>query len=116
MEGFPIPLAVILVLLLRLGVPVLVTVLIVYGMRRLDARWQEQAARQEGTVLIGASQTPCWEVRGCLPEQRIHCSGFLHPETPCWQQFRTRDGRVRAQCQDCSVFRDAPAPALAPVK
>jgi len=116
MEGYSTTLAVILVLLLRLGAPILVTVLIVYALRRMDAHWQEEARRQEGTIQVGISQTPCWEVRGCLPEQRIHCAGFLHPEIPCWQQFRTRDGLVRAECRDCSVFRDAPVPALAPVK
>jgi hypothetical protein len=93
--------------LLRIGLPVALTVILVALLRRLDARWQ-----QEGAVAapIKAANTRCWETHGCSPENRAACPAYAHPETPCWQLFRSKDGLLREKCLGCQVFQKAPAP------
>lgn len=112
MEGLSITLAVFIGILLRLGVPILVTVIIVYLLRRMDARWQEEARQEMMTVRANSSQTPCWEVKGCSPEKRLNCGGFTNVDIPCWQQFSS-NGLMREDCLDCSVFRNSPVPVIA---
>jgi len=53
MESLPNVLLLVLMFVLRLGVPLLITVAIAYGLHRLDARWQaeaEKTAEPEPTV------------------------------------------------------------------
>lgn len=99
-------------LLLRVGVPVLVTVLLVRLLRGLDERWQSQAEAQrsqvEGTVQV--KNIGCWEIKGCAAEQRAACQAFTQKETPCWQVYRTSDGHLQERCLGCEVFRKSPAP------
>jgi hypothetical protein len=95
---------------LRLGLPLGLTLLLAWWLRRLDARWQAegQAARARRAPRP-ALATPCWETRGCPPERRAACPAAAQPETPCWQVFRDARGVMRSACIDCTVFRGAPA-------
>jgi hypothetical protein len=97
----------ILGLLLRIGIPVFVSVLIFFLLRRLDERWQKEAR----ALPVISSRQPCWEVKGCSPEKRQNCSAFAQTNIPCWQTFRARDGALRDECLGCAVFRMAPVPA-----
>jgi hypothetical protein len=90
-------------LLVRIGVPVLLLVGMVWFMRCLDARWQAAAGRHPAAErMVGP---PCWEVRGCSAARRVTCPAFLNPETPCWQMFRDHDGNLRASCLVCELFQ-----------
>jgi hypothetical protein len=90
---------------LRIGLPVLLTAILVLWLRQLDARWKEEAIL-EGEGVEGA--TPCWEVNDCPSERRAHCPAYLHQEVACWQLFRAPDGGLRPACLECEVFRTAP--------
>ncbi len=93
--------------LVRLALPLTLTVLVVVILRRLDARWQAEA----GQPMVAAVTGPrCWEVRGCPPENLTHCAAYGRAE-PCWQLFRAGDGRLREACLNCQVFALAPAVA-----
>lgn len=46
MESLPNVLLLVLMFVLRLGVPLLITVAIAYGLRRLDAKWQAEAENE----------------------------------------------------------------------
>lgn len=103
--------------LLRLGIPLMLTAVLVRWLQWLDARWQlqaEQARRRAGLSLLKPSvyRPVCWEVRGCPPERRANCAAFAQPETPCWQTFRDDRRHLRAACLECVVFRQAPAPVV----
>ncbi|GJQ35867.1 MAG: hypothetical protein HS100_08155 [Anaerolineales bacterium] len=100
--------ALLLGLFVRLVLPLLVTALLVYGLRRLDLRWQRQA-EEERSLLI-RDEEPCWMEQGLPIEEvktRVAASG-----KPCWQIHRLPNGYLREACLDCEVFLDAPAPAL----
>jgi hypothetical protein len=64
MEGV----AVLVGLVLRLGVPLGLTALLGWWLKRLDARWQREAEAGQAAQRIAASTTPCWEVLGCPTE------------------------------------------------
>lgn len=99
-------------LLIRFGVPILLTVILVYLLRRLDERWQAEA-RSEMLAVPMARNTGCWDVHNCSPEQKQECSAYAHPDMPCWQHFRSQQGALQEKCLGCDVFRQAPVPASA---
>jgi len=99
-------------LLLRLGLPLGVTALIVWLLRKLDARWQAEARQQAGPALATAPAVPCWIARHCPEALRARCPAYARPDVPCWQVFRDAQGRLKPICLGCEVFRQAPAPAL----
>ncbi len=117
---------------IRIVIPLLVTVLIAWGLRKLDARWQHEAEEQRERVLRSARTAApallrltkggngrkpppvspnCWEWRHCPPETRNACPAYLQAGIPCWQVFRGTSGRLPEECLECDVFRVAPVPA-----
>lgn len=96
------------VLILRIGLPVGMTAVIVWLLKRLDTHWQEEAPLPE---ILAPAGTPCWERHNCPPEKRATCAAYLNPKVPCWQMYRQPDGVLREGCIGCDVFREAPIPA-----
>lgn len=96
-------------LTIRLGIPIALTALFIIILRRLDERWQAQAKEEQLATPL-ARNTGCWNVKQCSAEQRANCNAYAHPETPCWQYFRAKDGTLREACLGCDVFLKAPVP------
>ncbi|NOR88837.1 MAG: hypothetical protein GQ524_01140 [Anaerolineales bacterium] len=99
-------------LLLRIGIPVVVTAILVYALRRLDQRWQqeaEQATHSEIAQMSLFSQIRCWKTHKCPQENHEKCPAFLKNNQPCWQVFRDGSGDLSQKCLDCPVFRSVPA-------
>ena len=104
-------LAVVIGLAIRFGVPVLLTALVAWGLRRLDRHWQEQAEhRRPAPLAMGAAsaEVRCWELKDCPPEKRQTCPAFARPPVPCWQVFREQTGLLPTSCLGCDVFLSAP--------
>jgi len=98
--------------LLRLGVPLGFTLLLVWLLKRLDERWQKEAERSRSG--IQARNPGCWEIKRCPQERRAQCEAYAHPEIPCWQFYRLRNrGLLLDRCLTCEVFRGAPLPMSA---
>ncbi|HKZ70327.1 MAG TPA: hypothetical protein VJ020_09625 [Anaerolineales bacterium] len=96
-------------LLLRFGIPLAVTGLLVWWLRRVDLQWQAKAEDAYRAPLNAAlAWPPCWEVRNCPPELREKCAAYLQSGLPCWQVMRKTTGRLPERCFDCLVFRNAP--------
>jgi hypothetical protein len=95
-------------LVLRLALPIALTVIVISFLRKLDARWQREAERE--SQLPAAEKTNCWEVKGCTREMRAECPA---PKSllPCWQVNRASSGHLREDCLTCKIFRNAPVPA-----
>jgi hypothetical protein len=104
-------LAFVVLFILRLGVPIAVTVLIVGGLRRLDARWQAEADAQRTSRAVAsgliasvaavsplAAERPCWERNDCPPEKRQQCAACA-----------LTDSKLPARCYGCALFRTRPA-------
>lgn len=105
MTDSSVALAVLTGLALRLAVPILVTAMAVYALRKLDARWQAEAR----SMPLRVEKPKCWKAHGCPPAKRKLCPGFKSPY-PCWQVFRRQSGYLDQKCLGCSVFVQAPVP------
>ena len=102
--------------LLRLGVPLMVTLALGYLLRRLDARWEaESLAQQEQEAVpvelkaLKTAQQPCWEVKGCSEEQKAKCPACKFWDIPCWAARLRATGRLPANCHNCGLFSVSPA-------
>jgi hypothetical protein len=122
--------ALLVLLIVRLGVPIAVTAGIVWGLRRLDARWQAEAEAQrvsravaKGLVSPAAAASPllaegpCWKQVNCAPEKQSHCPACQLTDIPCWMARLRTEGKLPARCYGCALFRTRPAvrPARVPV-
>ncbi len=100
-------------LFLRIGLPLGLTFLLAWLLRRLDARWHAQAqaenVRLRERIAAGETGRHCWEINGCPPRLRARCVAFQNPGIPCWEA-RSKGGLMRPACRDCGV-RLALAPA-----
>ncbi len=101
-------LAVLVGLALRLAVPILLTVLVVTGLRSLDRHWQTEA----DSIPLKVEKPQCWNTQGCAPAQRKACLGYKSP-LPCWQALRLPSGYLNEKCLGCPVLLRAPLPAQA---
>lgn len=102
-------------ILLRLAIPILLTVLLVYWLRRIDRRWQEQA-KQDGlsqVKVVMAKNIGCYQINNCSVESRSKCKAYANQDIPCWQNFRDNNGALKEKCLVCKVFRQAPIPVTA---
>ncbi len=99
---------------LRLGVPLAVTLLIGYWLHRLDAKWQAEAQAQweagrsqpepvQSKYLEKLAQ-PCWQIKGCDAATRSRCPAAQQPHLPCWVARRSPDGQLMEACYNCDVF------------
>lgn len=104
-------LAILVGLVLRLGLPVGALALLAWWLKRLDQRWQREAEVKLLAERVPA--TPCWQVRGCVEEKRAGCPAYLHPESACWQHWRSADGTLRSACLECQVFCGPTVPQTA---
>src|SRR4030065_1762723 len=94
---------------LPLAIPVAITLVFIWLLRRLDERWQAEA--KDETELVQVRNPGCWKVNQCTEEMRAKCSAYAHPEIPCWQYFREQNhGSLQERCLGCKVFKEAPIP------
>jgi hypothetical protein len=111
MEWLDSVVAVGLGVLLRVGIPVLITIFLVRWLRGLDERWQAEAH----TETTQAQNIGCWEIKGCTAEQRATCQAYANQDTPCFQVFRDTNGNLKEECIGCQVFRETPMAVPIPI-
>ena len=123
---------------LRIGVPVAVTALLVYLLKRLDRRWEAEARIARGEITaepaatpsqreapvgrptlparrqplpsgaMAATSQPCWDLKSCSEALRKTCPACKEPERPCWQARLSAEGRIPETCVDCTIFQRYP--------
>jgi hypothetical protein len=96
--------AILMGVILRLVIPILITVLAVFFLRKLDAHWQSEGE----SAPLPVKKPECWKINHCPPALRKGCPGYLSP-LPCWQAKRLPNGYLQTECLDCKIFRLAPA-------
>lgn len=112
MEWLTTILAILVGILLRLAVPIAITAGGVLLLKWLDERWKRDAGEVR-TLASLAKNIGCWEMKRCPPERRARCTAYAHPDIPCWQVLRDKDGRLQERCLGCEIFRRSPIPTLA---
>ena len=107
METLTAILAVITGFALRLAIPIAITAIAIFSLKRLDHRWQAEAETQLPQPAV--EKPKCWEIHGCSAEMRASCAGY-QSEQPCWQAYRNNNGYLQERCLGCDVFKEAPVP------
>jgi len=92
-------------LAVRLALPIVVTMIAVYFLRKLDAHWQKQA---EYELAHPVEETETWDLKNCPIEKRS-TQPAATSSVPCWQTHRLPNGYLNDECLSCEVFHDAPA-------
>jgi hypothetical protein len=95
--------------LLRIGIPVGITFLLGWSLRKLDTRWRLEARQNVAQPKVQPKWTSgqmCWQENDCSLERRQDCPAFLNPEIPCWEFFR-KYGTLNKMCTDCQVRQQA---------
>lgn len=100
-------LAVIIGITLRFAIPIAITTIAIFFLRRLDSRWQTEA--EEQLLLPAVEKSKCWEINDCTPEMQATCASYQSKQ-PCWQTFREENGYLLERCLGCDVFIQAPIP------
>ena len=75
--------------ILRLGVPLAITLAVAYGLRRLDAKWEGEAQRQ--------SRSP-------REATVADCRYAGRADMPCWVARRQAEGQLSPECYGCARF------------
>ena len=112
MEWLTTVLAMILLVLLRVAIPIAVTLTFIKVLKWLDERWKQESDF-EGAKVAKVRNVSCWEINECPAEQRAACKAYNNPDKPCWQVFREKNGRLQERCIGCDIFRHAPVPVTA---
>lgn len=94
-------------LLIRLAIPIALTAILIFFLRKLDAHWQAEAELPQ----LEVPTVECWKIKNCPPEQLDNCVAY-QATLPCWQVKRLSNGYLREECLSCEVFTEAPMPAL----
>lgn len=109
MEWVSTTFAVFLLVLLRVAIPIAVTIAIIGLLKWLDERWKVEADVDSGQ-LVKVGNVGCWEINNCPEEKRKGCKAYNNPDLPCWQIFRDKNGSMQERCIGCDIFRQAPVP------
>jgi hypothetical protein len=97
-------LAILIGLAARLVLPLAITMIAVYFLRKLDAYWQKQA---EEELSRPAEEPQIWDLKDCPIEKRS-ANPAATSSQPCWQSHRLSNGYLSDDCLSCEIFRDAP--------
>jgi len=96
---------------LRMGVPVLLTVLVCLGLDRLSTRRAAQLASQRQARQASSKQCAravrqlhCWEIKRCEPETREACPANQRQNLPCWLALQLAGQALSDECRSCAMY------------
>ena len=108
------PLILVLLFVLRLGLPLAVLFALGYLYERWAVRQSADIPRlvEDHTtasprVGYAAQAAPCWELKGCSPEERKNCPAAQRPGLPCWLVKQMSEGGLPEDCLDCGIFKSS---------
>lgn len=104
--------------LLRIGVPIIVTlgigIWLEKKLRPAESQKTTQPVRrgtiipfpraQNGARAAVPQLAHCWETKQCDITQRAQCPSYKRPDLPCWLALQAAGGKVRAECADCELY------------
>jgi hypothetical protein len=102
---------VILMFVLRIGVPIALTLAFGYWLEN-KLRPPEQAENSQPvqtekrwTRTGNIIQLHCWDVKKCDAAKRAQCAATKHPELPCWLALQAEGQKVREECFTCAFYK-----------
>ncbi len=97
---------------LRIGVPVAITLLIGRWLEKKLApaeqqqtetkpRYTTRTSRSGGKII----QIHCWEAKHCESAKRAQCAAYKRPDLPCWLALQAEGGKLREECFTCAFYK-----------
>jgi hypothetical protein len=100
---------VILMFILRIGVPVALTLALGYWLEKklrppevVEKELPQPRATKPDAKII---QLHCWDVKRCDSTTRAQCAAVKHPELPCWLALQAEGLPVREECFTCALYK-----------
>ncbi len=94
---------------LRIGVPILITLMIGAWLRRLLEEHEPKPADAPLTLKPGQH---CWDVVKTPDVERVKSVAAQRPDLPCWLALQTSGTGVQEMCHTCPLYTTH-APAVA---
>jgi hypothetical protein len=88
---------------LRIGVPILITLMIGAWLKRFLEERDAKEAPQPSPSLPGTGQR-CWDVKHCPEAERVKCVAAQRPDLPCWLALQVNGAGLKEMCYTCPVF------------
>ncbi len=99
-------LVVLVMFVIRIGVPIAVTLAFGYWLeKKLRPREEPAAVRVHPLRAYSPTGSHCWDARHCASTQRALCAATRHPELPCWLALQVEGIKVREQCFTCAFYK-----------
>ena len=98
---------------LRIGVPIVLTLAFGYWLEKKLAPPQEASVHQAtGARIIQfprqAATRPtavhCWDLKECSVDQRSNCAACQRPDLPCWLALQAQGEKLREACFTCALY------------
>ncbi len=86
---------------LRIGVPILITLMIGAWLQRL---LQEPETETQPSPADLANGKHCWDVNKCEETKRAQCAAFQRPDLPCWLAIQVSGQGLTEKCYSCALF------------
>jgi hypothetical protein len=88
---------------LRIGVPILITLMIGAWLRRyLEERDAKEAPHPTGSE--SGTEQHCWDVKHCTETARVECVAAQRPDLPCWLALQVSGAGLKETCYTCPIF------------
>lgn len=88
---------------LRIGAPILITLMIGAWLKR----WLEERDAKEapqGAPAIQGNEQHCWDIKHCPETERVKCAASKRPDLPCWLALQVSGPGLREACYTCAIF------------
>ena len=106
-------LAVLALMVVRLGVPLVIILALSYVAYRWigEEKPSRTGATTSGATIGGAAALAqvlagphCWDAHGCTAEMKATCPAAARPELPCWLAIQMKTGHLKQNCFDCNFY------------
>ncbi len=94
-----------LMFVLRIGVPIALTLVVGYWLEKKLAPAQQVSSRARTTGSAKIIPLHCWDVKKCTSTQRAQCAAYRRPDLPCWLALQAAGEKVRPECHTCAFYK-----------
>ena len=92
-----------LMFMLRIGVPLALTLVVGYWLEKKLAPAQEVRPRALPTRSAKIIPLRCWDIKKCTSTRRAQCAAYRNPSVSCWLQATSE--KVRSECYACAFYK-----------
>jgi hypothetical protein len=103
--------ALILMVIVRIGIPIAITLAIGRWLEKKLAPAEPAATRATRAPMPGVTrsgkiiQIHCWDIKRCGETTRAQCAAYKRPDLPCWLALQAAGDKLREECFTCAFYK-----------